>query len=197
MLGELGALKGPVWMALSITVISSASMFTIFTYIAPLLNDVTGVTPRGVTYTLFLIGLGMTLGNVIGGKLSDWRLNATLIGVFLATAVMLGLLAVVARDVLLTELALFFWAGISFAGCNALQIKAVNLGRNAPNLISTLNIGAFNGGNALGAWVGGQVIGHQLGLTAIPPAAAILTIIALALTLLSLPRRHRLLQPAT
>lgn len=196
MLRELAALRASVWLALGITVISSASMFAIFTYIAPLLNDITGISPRGVTITLFLIGLGMTAGNFIGGRLSDWRLNATLLGVFLSTAVLLLLLALVLRNMWLTEFTLFIWAAAAFAGCSALQLKAVLLGQAAPNLISTLNIGAFNAGNALGAWVGGQVIDHRLGLAMIPPAAAALSLMALALTALSLlPKRLPLAQP--
>ncbi len=192
MLRELFALKPPAWLALLTTIIASASMFALFTYIAPLLNDVTRVSPSGVTYTLFLVGIGMTFGNIIGGRLSDWRLNATLIGVFISTAVILGLLALIAGNVILTEAALFLWAGVVFAGCSALQLRAVNLGRAAPNLISTLNIGAFNAGNALGAWIGGEVIATGLGLTAIPPAAAALSLTALLLTVLSLAPARRL-----
>jgi len=195
MLREIAALKSPVWLALLITVIASSSMFTYFTYIAPILNDITGISPRGVTYTLFLVGLGMTFGNILGGRLSDWRLNATLIGVFLSTAFLLLLLAAVARNFLLTEAGLFVWAAVVFAGCSALQINAVNLGRGAPNLISTLNIGAFNAGNALGAWVGGAVISHGFGLGAVAPAAAGLSLTALLLTILSLLPARRRLQP--
>jgi DHA1 family inner membrane transport protein len=197
MLRELAALRGPVWMALLITVISSSAMFAYFTYIAPILNDMTGISPRGVTYTLFLVGLGMTFGNVLGGRLSDWRLHGTMIGVFLLTALMMGVLALGAHSVIVTETALFLWAAIVFAGCSALQINAVNLGKEAPNLISTLNIGAFNAGNALGAWVGGQVISHGFGLGAIAPAAAALSLTALGLTLLSLLPARRQMQSAS
>jgi DHA1 family inner membrane transport protein len=186
MLREFLGLKPAVWLTLLITVIASASMFAVFTYVAPILNDITHVSPRGVTYSLFLIGIGMTIGNTIGGRLSDWRLNTTLIGVFVASAVTLGLLALIAGNMMLTEAVLFIWAAIVFAGCSALQMRAVTIGRTAPNLISTLNIGAFNAGNALGAWVGGEVIARGLGLDAIPPAAAGLSILALVLTVLSL-----------
>jgi DHA1 family inner membrane transport protein len=87
---------------------------------------------------------------------------------------------------------LFLWAAIVFAGCSALQMRAVTIGRAAPNLISTLNIGAFNAGNALGAWVGGEVIAKGFGLIAIPPAAAALSLTALLLTILSLLPARRL-----
>jgi len=192
MVRELAALRPRVWLGLTVTVMFSASIFALFTYIAPLLNDITHISPRGVTYTLFLVGIGLTVGNLIGGRLADWRLNATLIGVFCAAAVILVLVAAVAHRVLFLEIALFLWGAIVFAGCSALQINAVNLGRDAPNLISTLNIGAFNAGNALGAWVGGEVISHGLGLGAIPPAAALLALAALGLTLISLLPARRL-----
>ena len=69
---ELLALRGlGFWLALSMTVFFAASMFALFTYVAPLLQEVTGVSPRGVTGTLLLIGLGLTLGNFIGGRLAD------------------------------------------------------------------------------------------------------------------------------
>jgi DHA1 family inner membrane transport protein len=194
MLREFAALKPAVWLTLLITIIASASMFALFTYIAPILNNITHVSPRGVTYTLFLIGIGMTVGNTVGGRLSDWRMNTTLIGVFIATAVTLAAFALIAGNLILAETALFLWAAIVFAGCSALQMRAVTIGQAAPNLISTLNIGAFNAGNALGAWIGGEVIASGFGLIAIPPAAAALSLTALALTILSLLPARRLQQ---
>jgi DHA1 family inner membrane transport protein len=86
MLRELTRLTPAVYLGLSITVVSSASIFAMFTYIAPLLNVITHVSPRGVSYTLFLIGTGLTLGNVVGGRLADWRLLPTLCGVFVVGA---------------------------------------------------------------------------------------------------------------
>ncbi len=186
MLGELFTLKPAVWLTLCITVIASASMFALFTYIAPLLNNITHVSARGVTYSLFLIGLGMTAGNILGGRLSDWKLNTTLIGVFIASAAVLAILALIDAHLVPTEVALFLWAAIVFAGCSALQLRAFVIGSASPHLISTLNIGAFNAGNALGAWAGGAVISTGLGLAAIPPAAAALSLTALALTIFAL-----------
>ncbi len=193
MLREFGALRGQAWAALLVTVISSASMFTLFTYIAPVLNHLTGVSPHGVTVTLFIMGIGLTAGNVAGGRLADWSVNFTLLGVFLATAVILFIFAMVAHDLMLAEITLFAWAAVSFAGVSALQINAVDAGKAAPNLISTLNIAAFNGGNALGAWIGGLVIAHGLGLAAIAPTAAGIIIFAFGVVLAAmLPGRTRL-----
>lgn len=185
-LREIAALRnGRLWMALSVTVFFSASMFTLFTYIAPLLRDVTGVSPEGVTWTLFLIGLGLTVGNLIGGKLADWRLGATLAGVFAAIALTSAVFFYTSRFFIPAEITLFLWAAASFAAVPALQVGVVGFGKDAPNLVSTINIGAFNTGNALGAWVGGMVIDAGLDLTRVPLAAAAMALIGLAATALT------------
>ncbi|KTT14114.1 arabinose transporter permease [Pseudomonas oryzihabitans] len=183
---ELLALRGlGFWLALSMTVFFAASMFALFTYVAPLLQEVTGVSPRGVTGTLLLIGLGLTLGNVIGGRLADWRLATSLVGIFVALALTSAALRWTGQAFLPAEITLFLWAAAAFAAVPALQINVVTFGKDAPNLVSTLNIGAFNVGNALGAWVGGLVIDHGLGLTAVPLAASGLALLALIATLLT------------
>ena len=185
-LREIAALRnGRLWMALSVTVFFSASMFTLFTYIAPLLRDVTGVSPEGVTWTLFLIGLGLTVGNLIGGKLADWRLGTALAAIFAAIALTSAIFFYTSRFFIPAEITLFLWAAASFAAVPALQVGVVGFGRDAPNLVSTINIGAFNTGNALGAWVGGMVIDAGLDLNRVPLAAAAMALIGLAATVLT------------
>ncbi|MBY3041688.1 MFS transporter [Rhizobium leguminosarum] len=185
-LREIAALRnGGLWLALSTTVFFAASMFTLFTYIAPLLRDVTGVSPEGVTWTLFLIGLGLTIGNLVGGKLADWRLGATLAGVFAAIAITSIAFSYTSRFFIPAEITLFLWAMASFAAVPALQVGVVGFGKDAPNLVSTINIGAFNTGNALGAWVGGLVIDAGFDLTRVPLAAALMALIGLGATALT------------
>ncbi|CAN7483763.1 MFS transporter [Rhizobium leguminosarum] len=185
-LREIAALRnGGLWLALSTTVFFAASMFALFTYIAPLLRDVTGVSPEGVTWTLFLIGLGLTIGNLVGGKLADWRLGATLAGVFAAIAITSIAFSYTSRFFIPAEITLFLWAMASFAAVPALQVGVVGFGKNAPNLVSTINIGAFNTGNALGAWVGGLVIDAGFDLTRVPLAAALMALIGLGATALT------------
>ncbi|QFY60746.1 MFS transporter [Rhizobium grahamii] len=183
---EIAALRNArLWLALSTTVFFAASMFALFTYIAPLLRDVTGLTPDGVTWTLFLIGLGLTIGNLVGGKLADWKLGPTL-------AVMFGLIALTSiafsitmRSLIPTEITLFLWAMATFAAVPALQVGVVRFGKNAPNLVSTINIGAFNTGNALGAWAGGMVIDAGFEMTRVPLAAALMALLGLGATALT------------
>ncbi|MGR9450581.1 MFS transporter [Rhizobium leguminosarum] len=185
-LREIAALRnGGLWLALSTTVFFAASMFALFTYIAPLLRVVTGVSPEGVTWTLFLIGLGLTIGNLVGGKLADWRLGATLAGVFAAIAITSIAFSYTSRFFIPAEITLFLWAMASFAAVPALQVGVVGFGKDAPNLVSTINIGAFNTGNALGAWVGGVVIDAGFDLTRVPLAAALMALIGLGATALT------------
>jgi DHA1 family inner membrane transport protein len=185
-LREIAALKNSgLWLALSTTVFFAASMFAPFTYIAPLLRDVTGVSPEGVTWTLFLIGLGLTIGNLVGGKLADWRLGATLAGVFAAIAITSIAFSYTSRFFIPAEITLFLWSMASFAAVPALQVGVVGFGKDAPNLVSTINIGAFNTGNALGAWVGGLVIDAGFDLTRVPLAAALMALIGLGATALT------------
>ncbi len=187
MRSELRALRGGgLWLALLTTVLFSATMFALFTYIAPLLGDVTGVSPRGITWTLLLIGLGLTLGNVIGGRLADRNLATALVGVLLALAIFSALVRWSSPHLIPLEINLLLWAMAAFAAVPALQVNVMNFGQGAPNLVATLNIGAFNLGNALGAWTGGLVIDQGLGLTAVPVAAAALGAAALIVALLNL-----------
>lgn len=172
-----------IWIALATTVLFSAAMFTLFSYVAPLLEDVSGVSPRGVTWTLFLIGLGLTIGNYIGGQLADWRLGTALVGIFGAMTVTTATVYWTSASLIPVEINLFLWAIAGFAAVPALQINVMQFGKDAPNLASTFNIAAFNLGNALGAWTGGLVISGGYGLQTVPIAAAALALATLLLML--------------
>jgi DHA1 family inner membrane transport protein len=180
---ELKQLRsGGIWVALATTVLFSAAMFALFTYVAPLLEQVTQVSPRGITWTLFLIGIGLTAGNYLGGRLADWRLGTALTGIFAALVLVTAAVSWTSVALLPAEANLFLWALVAFAAVPGLQINVMLFGKAAPNLAATLNIGAFNLGNALGAWVGGLVIDQGFGLQAVPLAAGALAIGALVAT---------------
>jgi len=193
-LQEIGALKNAgVWVALSLTVLFSASMFTLFTYIAPMLTDLTHLSPSGISYTLLLIGLGLTIGNVVGGKLADWNLTRTLLGTAAVIAAVQALFYWTSGSVIPAEATLFFWAATAFAAVSALQMNAMLFGKDAPSLIATLNIGAFNAGNALGAWAGARVIDAGFGLRVVPLYAGGFALLGLvvALVLIQLGRQEK------
>ena len=177
---EIGQLRNAgLWAALSTTMLFSAATFALFTYVAPLLEDVTHLSPQGITWTLFLIGLGLTVGNYIGGRLADWSLGTALTGIFLVLAIVSSIVRWTSPSLIPVEINLFLWAMVSFAAVPGLQVNVMIFGKAAPNLAATLNIGAFNLGNALGAWVGGSVISAGLGLQAVPLAAGALALTAI------------------
>ncbi|AIR63771.1 MFS transporter [Cedecea neteri] len=195
---EIKALAhGKLWLSLCMTVFFSAAMFALFSYVAPMLLQVTGITPEGVSWTLFLIGAGLTVGNILGGRLADWRVSFSLILSFSLIAVFSLLFSWTSHAAWLAEITLFLWAMAAFATVPALQINVVLHGKEAPNLVSTLNIAAFNVGNALGAWVGGTVIDRGFGLTAVPVAAAALAVVGLILCLINFSNGTGHQQPVT
>ncbi|MFZ4835497.1 MFS transporter [Rouxiella sp. Mn2063] len=189
---EIAALASVgLWLSLSITMLFSAAMFAMFTYIAPMLTDITGITPHGVSWTLLLIGVGLTVGNVLGGRLADWRLGTSLTLIFVFITVFSSLFSWTSVHVISAEITLFIWAMVAFAAVPALQINVVIYGKNAPNLVSTLNIAAFNVGNALGAWVGGVVIASGMGLATVPLAAGALAFLGFILCAITFRRAAR------
>ncbi|SDT89886.1 MFS transporter, DHA1 family, inner membrane transport protein [Verrucomicrobium sp. GAS474] len=184
--GEVASLRLPaVLSALVTSVLASTSMFALFTYIAPYLREVTGIAPGHVGWVLLLCGVGITAGNLAGARLADWRLLPSLLGAFLALVGGLALFGAGGRNVLTAIPLLCLWGFLSFAVCTMLQARVVNKAAEAGggNLASTLNIGAFNFGNALGAALGGAVLDHGHPLAAIPWVAIIPALAGAAITL--------------
>lgn len=177
--------NGGIWIALLTTVVFDISMFAIFTYVAPLLGEVTHVPPHGVTISLLSVGIGLTVGNYFGGRLADWNLSRALTLIALAIAVVVLALRWTSPLLIPAEVNWFLWGVAMFAAIPALQVNVMRFGQKAPNLVSTLNIGAFNIGNALGAWVGGTVLSLGYGLLALPIAASVLAVAAIGCVRLS------------
>ena len=181
-LGEFRVLRNKqVWLALALSVVASTSMFTVFTYIAPILRDVTGVSPQNVSGVLLLCGVGLTIGNLLGGRLADWRLMPSLIGIFSVLAVVLAAFHFTSAWLWPSVATVVLWGLVSFSAGTPLQARVISQAGDAPSLASTLNIGAFNLGNAIGAWLGGAVITAGGSLQSIPLVAACVTLCALAL----------------
>ncbi|MBZ0229980.1 MAG: MFS transporter, partial [Bauldia sp.] len=154
--GEIAALRHPpVWVALGTTMLGFGGVFVVLTYIAPILQTTTGLSPRTVTIVLFIFGIGLTIGNTIGGHLADKALMPSLIGILAVLAAVRAVFAVTMHFPIAAIATIFVWGVASFATVPALQTRVVEKARHAPNLAASLNIGAFNLGNALGAALGG------------------------------------------
>lgn len=161
--GELKAMARPaVLLALLATVLGSAAMFTVFTYIAPILQHVTHVSANIVTMTLVIYGIGLTIGNALGGHYADKALTPTLIVVFVSLVVLLVLFAWTMHGTIPAIATVFAWGIATFALVPSLQARVMSVAGDAPNLASSINIGAFNLGNAIGAALGGGVIAAGL-----------------------------------
>ncbi|AYO80904.1 MFS transporter [Methylobacterium brachiatum] len=180
--------RWPVLRPMLISTLSSVSFFTVFTYITPFLTGVTGFSPQGVTGVLFAAGIGLTVGNLAGGHFADRGLMATIIGGFIGIVAVLLVLAGVAHHAIPTVAVLVLWAGLAFALVSPLQIWVVEAASDAPNLASTLNQGAFNLGNATGAWLGGTALTLGAGYGQLPLIAAAVSILGLGLTVTAVSR---------
>lgn len=177
----------PVLLGLMTTVLGFAGVFAIFTYIAPILTKVTGLAETSVSPILLMFGGGLIVGNLIGGKLADRYLVPSVIGSMLVLAIVLGLMSFAIHDGIAAGIFVFLLGAAGFATVPPLQMWVLERASGAgQSLASSLNIAAFNLGNALGAWAGGATIDYGPGLTAIPLVAMLMPIGALAIAFWSL-----------
>ena len=183
--------RGPVVMALALTTIGFGGVFTVFTYIVPILRDVTHGSTGYVTAMLMLFGVGATIGNGLGGRLADRSVERALMTMLTIMALTLLAFTVLMQWPVTAAVAILVWGIASFAIVPPLQMRVMDAASHAPNLASAMNIGAFNLGNAIGAALGGGVIGAGLGLPAVSLAGAAMAAVALAM-LLAFRRQPRI-----
>jgi len=197
---ELAVLARPqVLLGLAMTVLGFAGVFVVFTYIQPLLTQVTGLPESAVSPILLVFGGGLAVGNILGGRLADKSTMPAVLGTLVALAAVLGSM----QFTIGTPFTAVVFVGLlgiaSFATVAPMQLRVLEKASGAgQNLASSLNIAAFNLGNALGAWAGGVAIDHGPGLRALGWVAALLTLAGLAIALWSrsLDRREARLSPA-
>jgi DHA1 family inner membrane transport protein len=171
---ELRALiTGRLALALATTTLGFAGVFTLFTYIAPLLETLTGFSAAGVSAVLVLFGIGTTVGNVVAGRYADRSLSATLVATLLGLTVTLALSTLAWKSPFGAILATVAIGFFGFATVTPLQLLVIRAAGNANSLASSINISAFNIGNALGAALGGAVVASGAPLATIGFAAAI------------------------
>lgn len=183
---ELAVLMRPqVLTALLTTVLGAGAMFTLYTYISPVLRTLTDATPVFVTAMLVLIGVGFSIGNFLGGKLADRSVTGTLKSFLLLLIVIMLAIPLLARSEIGAAIAMVVWGAATFAVVPPLQMRVMRVAHEAPGLSSSVNIGAFNLGNALGAAAGGAVISGGLGYSFVPVMGAIIAGLGLLLVLFS------------
>jgi DHA1 family inner membrane transport protein len=183
---ELSAFRNvQVLLAMAMTVLGFGGVFAAVTYIAPMMTHVAGFADGSVTWLLVLFGLGMVAGNLIGGRFADRALMPMLYVSLGGLAVVLALFTLTAHDKVASAVTIALIGGLGFATVPPLQKRVLDHAQGAPTLASAVNIGAFNLGNALSAWLGGLVIAAGLGYTAPNWVGAVLAAAALVLAVLS------------
>ncbi|MFB6810231.1 MFS transporter, partial [Streptomyces sp. NPDC056387] len=183
---ELAAFRNvQVLLAMAMTVLGFGGVFAAITYITPMMTEVAGFADTSVTWLLVLFGLGMVAGNLIGGRFADRALMPMLYVSLGALALVLALFTLTAHSKTGAAATVVLIGALGFATVPPLQKRVLDQAAGAPTLASAVNIGAFNLGNALAAWLGGLVIAAGLGWTAPNWVGAALAASALALALVS------------
>ncbi|MET3920143.1 MFS transporter [Arthrobacter sp. UYEF20] len=177
---ELRAFRsGQVWLSILVTILGYGGMFGAFTYIAFTLTEVTGFAASTVPWLLILFGVGLFIGNAVGGKAADKNVDRTLLVALAALVAVLVVFALTSSNQPMTIASMVLLGGFGFATVPGLQMRVMKYANNAPTLASGANIGAFNVGNALGAWLGGVTITAGLGYTSPIWAGAGITLLGL------------------
>ena len=165
--------------AMLITVIGFGGIFTALTYIGPLLTQVSGFPESAVSWLLLLFGVGMVLGNPLGGRLTDFSLRLGIMVTLLILLAVLIALGMFAGFKAVTVLLVFLFGAAMFSAITPLQVQAMHATQDAPVLGSSFNIAAFNLGNAGGAWLGSFVLDQGVRVAHLPLIAAAVTTLGL------------------
>ncbi|MBO9457123.1 MFS transporter [Paracoccus sp. R12_1] len=185
---ELRAFMDPqVLLAMGITIFGPAAFFTSITYIAPMMVEETGLSESGVSRIMVLFGLGLVVGNWIGGRFADRSLFGTLFVTLVAQAAVLVIFWLGVESPAVASLSVFLMAAFGFATVSPIQKLVMERASRAgaPTMAASVNIGMFNLGNAIGAWAGGATIAAGFGLSSPNWAGALLSLVALGLAVVA------------
>lgn len=174
-----------VMLGMAMSAMSAASLFSVYTYIAPLLTETAGMSGGAITIVLVLFGIGFTMGGLVGGRLADWNQMRAMQGGFLMVAVILALFTVTSAQAVAAVITMILWGIASFAVVAPLQMRVIDKAHGAPNLASTLNHAGFNIGCASGAFLGGIPISLGAAYSQVPWMGAAIAFAAFLTALLA------------
>ena len=190
LMAQFAVLKKPrLLLVYAMTALGYGGSFIAFTYLAPILQEVSGFSAGSVSLVMLVYGVSVAFGNIWGGKLADKKgpIGALQI-VFALLALVLFALTFTASDTWLALATVLAWGAVAFGNVPGLQVYVVQRAElDAPEAVdvaSGLNIAAFNIGIAGGAWGGGLIVA-QFGLMATPWVGALVVLGALGLTTLA------------
>ncbi|MCV7168529.1 MFS transporter [Mycobacterium manitobense] len=192
---ELGALRRvQVWLALLIGMVGFGGMFAVYTYVATTMTDVAGLSRGLVPLALMMFGLGMVVGNFVGGWAADRSVIRALYASIGTLAVVLALFVAAAHHPVTALIGLFAVGAAGSAVAPALQTRLMDVAHGAQSLAAALNHSALNIANATGAWVGGLVIADGYGYTAPAAAGAAMAVAGLVVLTLSVALGRHLIK---
>ncbi|MBF0864724.1 MFS transporter [Gluconobacter sp. R71646] len=177
--------KGNVLLALLTTAIGAGAMFVLYTYIALILEHITHASPTVITVALMLTGVGFSIGNAVGGRSADRSLDGSLLVFFPILGAIMLIFPWMAQTVPGALFASLLWGASTFSLMPALQMRVMQAAHDAPALASSMNIGAFNLGNAIGAALGGIALSMGLGYSGVSVIGTALALVGVGLVLLS------------
>ncbi|KQT46106.1 MFS transporter [Devosia sp. Leaf420] len=183
--------------SLLIVILVMIGQYSLFTYITPLLTNITGLPTATVPWLLLLYGVGSTIGVFVGGRLADWKLMPSLIAILALQAVMFATIFFVSPYPIVMAIATILWGGVNFAFGSPVQSRVLAWAADAPNLASALIPTGFNIGIAVGAILGANVIASGPGYAYLPLIGAISSALAAFVAVVSnmLDKRQGLLPP--
>lgn len=177
-------------LAYLMTALGYGGTFVAFTYLSPILQEVTGFSESAVSLILLLYGVAIAIGNIVGGKAANKNPLRALLWMFVLQAVVLVVFTFTAHNNWMSLVTLFILGGLSFSNVPGLQLYVVQLAEKhlpgTEDVASAFNIASFNLGIALGAWIGGLVVVSPLGIGATPWVGALFVVVAIVLTLVSI-----------
>ncbi|MFE7134622.1 MFS transporter [Streptomyces sp. NPDC057638] len=190
-----GVLRGgALWAAFLAIALSYGGLFVVYTYIAPYLTSVTGVTAGSVTWLLLLFGGGLIAGNALGGHYADRSVTRTVIAILALLVVSLLALWALGAALPAVVVLLVLLGGAGFGMVPPLQSYVLHLAGTASVLVSALAAASFNAGVALGSAVGGTVLTRTAAYPPLALAGALMTLLGLVVFLLT-HRRHAARRP--
>ncbi|MDR6873185.1 DHA1 family inner membrane transport protein [Bosea sp. BE125] len=186
---ELGSLRKPVvWATMLVAALGVASIFAVYTFIGPFVTDVAALDQTWIPLALALFGLGMTAGNLIGGRLADSYPARGLVMGFGSALIALAVLAAGGGHVWVLMPALFGVGMTMMVAIPTIQVRLTGFAPEAPTLMGAMNLAALNTANAVGAWAGSVTIAAGYGLLSAVWAGFGLTLLGLLVFALTLPK---------
>ncbi|KXZ59879.1 Inner membrane transport protein YdhP [Microbacterium laevaniformans] len=183
---ELRALRiGQVWLTLGVGAIGFGGFFAAYSYVASIVTEVAGAPAAVVPVILIVMGIGMTIGNLVGGHLADRDLKRTMLAGLGALIVVQVLLALTAGALITLGLFIFLVGFVSSALSPSIQTRLMDVAGDNQSIAAALNHSALNIGNATGAFLGGVVIAAGFGFVAPVWVGALLAASGLVLALVS------------